>query len=282
MATIPILKLPSSGLAVAFRESTIEDCLNYCNLNDAFDESLATEYLNTIQCGTVSDSALWTAEDRRLALWWVFICTSPESTIGYEYECQHCGESHLQLVDLLDLDSEATSLTVEPFLDDKLMFNGTERAIRLHPYDGRAMVHMESLRLERDSYSPDSKEYERESARLKLFEIAHAFDFLPEKAGFLGFLSSKSDAPKSFDDALDEKYKAIASMSRISEFPLLVAAIKAAQEKLKHGLNMSFIDGQAHMVSPPLPCETKVDEKGEAMSTRLLIPFRCSVFIPTI
>lgn len=281
MATIPTIKLPSSGVAVRFRESTIADCLNYCDLNEAFDEALATEYLNSIQEGEVNDSALWTAQDRRLALWWIFICTSKETAIGYEYECQHCGESHLQLVDLLDLDNEATSLTIDPFFDEKMMFNGVERNIRLHPYDGRAMMHMEIVRIERDSYPQDSKDYAKEDARLKLYEIAHSFDFLPAKPSFFGLMKPK-ETPQTFEEALNEKYAAIASMSRISEFPLLVAATKAAQEKLKHGLNMTFIDGKAHIVSPDMPCETKTDEKGEAMVTRLLIPFRCSVFIPTV
>lgn len=281
MANIPTIKLPSSGLPVRFREATLADCLNYCDLNEAFDETLATEYLNSVQDGDVKDSALWTAQDRRLALWWIFICTSKETSIGYEYECKHCGESHLQLLDLLDLDNEATSLTIEPFFDDKMIFNGVERSIRLHPYDGRAMTHMEALRIERDSYPLDSKEYAKEDARLKLYEIAHSFDFMPAKSSFFD-LMKKKDEPQSFDEALNEKYAAITSMSRISEFPLLVAATKAAHEKLKHGLNMTVIDGKSHIVSPPMPCETKKDDKGEAMVTRLLIPFRCSVFIPTV
>lgn len=281
MKVIPTIKLPSNGRAVRFREATISDCLKYCDLNEAFDESLATEYLNSIQEGEVSDSALWTAQDRRTALWWVFICTSKETSIGYEYQCQHCGEMHLQLVDLIDLDDEATSLNIDPFFDEKMMFNGVERDIRLHPYDGRAMVHMEALRLELSGYRQGSADYIKTEARLKIYEVAHSFDFLPAKKGFFE-LKPKQEQEKTFEEALSEKFDAITSMSRVNEFPALVASVKAAHEKLQHGLNMTVIDGTAHIISPPMPCEIKTDDKGEAMVTRLLIPFRCSVFVPTV
>lgn len=282
MSMIPAIKLPSSGKSIKFREATVDDCLSYCDLNESFDEMMTTEYLNSIQEGELSDSALWTAQDRRTAIWWIFICTSKDTTIGYEYQCQHCGGSHVQLVDLVDLDDEATSLTIKPYIDDEMAFKGKYRDIRFHPYNGLAMAHMEMARIERDNYAQGTAEHIKATAKLKILEVAHSFDFQDSKPKWYDFIGTKKEREKSFEESLQEKLDVIASMSRVNEFPLLVAAAKAAQEKLAHGLNISFVDGQAHVVSPALPCETKVDGKGEAMQTRLLIPFRGSVFIPTL
>jgi hypothetical protein len=269
MSNVPIIKLPSSGKAVKFREATVEDCIAYCDLNEAFDEAMATEYLNSVQVGELSDSSLWTAQDRRLALWWIFITTSTDTTIAYEYPCGHCGEHHTQLVDLVDLDEEATSLRVKPYIDDEIQFNDVTRRIRLHPYNGLAMMHMEQHSIDHSDLEPDTTEYRKAAARLKLLEVAHAFTFTDEKE-------------KDFDKALAKKLEAISLMSRTKEFPLLAAAVISALEKLEHGLNCRFVDGRISIVSPAMPCETVKDDKGEAMYSRLLIPFQCSAFIPTI
>lgn len=262
------LKLPSNQKLIHFREPTVEDCLNFCDLNEALDESSTTLYLNTIQDGDVQNSAEWTAQDRRLAIWWNFVTTSPDITINYEYPCAHCGETHSQLIDLADLDDEAQSLTVKPYIDDKILIDSVEHKIRLHPYNGYAMEHMEEVRNLRDSFDKNSPEYKKNHAELKVLEVIHSFDF-------------RDDNSDDFKTELERKQSAVRQMSRINEFPALVAATIAAQEKLAHGLNTVFVDGQALVVSPPMPCER--DYKGEAAPTsRLLLPFQGSAFIPTI
>jgi hypothetical protein len=266
---IPTIKLPSSGKAVTFREATIEDCLNYCDVNDALDELITTEYLNSVQVGEKSDSALWTAEDRRLALWWIFVTTSKDTTIAYEYPCGHCGETHLQAVDLVDLDDEATSLKIKPYLDDRILFDDKIRLVRFHPYNGLAMMNMEQAANELDELEDGTNEHKRAAARLKVLEVAHAFDFTDTE-------------PSDFDAELAIKLEAISSMKRTTEFPDLVAAAIAAREKLRHGLNCTHENGRVSLVSPELQCENKTGEKGEALHSRLLIPFRGAVFIPTV
>jgi hypothetical protein len=267
--TIPILKLPSSGMAITFREATVEDCLAYCDVNDALDELTTTTYLNSIQVGELKDSALWTAEDRRTALWWIFVTTSKDTTIAYEYPCGHCGEAHTQLVDFVDLDDEALTLKGKPYIKDSVAFNGIAHDILLHPYNGLAMMSMEQAANELEELEAGSMEHKKAAARLKVLEVAHAFDFVYGDR-------------EEFEEELEVKLAAIHSMSRINEFDELVTAVIAAKEKLKHGLNSAFVDGRVSLISPPLSCETKTDDKGEALQSRLLIPFLGAVFIPTI
>lgn len=266
MSTIPAIKLPSSGRSIQFREATVEDCLTYCDISDDFDEAMTTQYLNSVQVGEVCDSRKWTADDRRLALWWIFVTSSKDTVIAYEYPCEHCGENHLYGLDMVDLDDEATSLSVSPHIDGTILSDGEEFKVQFHPYLGDAMVSMEQARLDIKHLDPDSAAAKRAKARLKLLELAHAFDLVEH-------------AP---EDALGFKMGLIAKMSRVNELPELTAAVLSAHEKLKHGLNTQYRDGQAFIVSPAIPCPNKQDGKGEAMHSRLLIPFRGSAFIPTV
>ena len=276
MSKIPTLKLPSNGKNVTFRASTVQDCIDYCDLNDDLDESTATEYLNRLQVGDIQDSALWTAQDRRLALWWIFVCTSPDTSVTYTAPCAHCDKEHVYVFDLADLDDEAKSLAIKPYFDDKLTFDGQERKIRFKPYDGQAMMNMEQARLERDYHPKDSKEYQRAHAHLKTLEVVHSFEF------------KDADKSLSFDEQADEKLKAVYTMERTTEFAELVAASIAAHKKLEHGLNCTFKDGQIFAVSPPMPCEDEQAVKktkasgGTVAHTRLLLPFQSKLFIPSI
>lgn len=269
MSHIPVLKLPSSGRPIKFREATVDDCLRYCDLNEDFDELMTTEYLNSVQVGEVDDSANWTADDRMVALWWIFITTSKDTTLAYQFHCAHCGDEHLQLVDFVDLDDEATSLRVKPYIDDQIAFNGEVKAVRLHPYTGMAMMDMEQAKIDIQSLTPDTSEHKRALAHLKILEVAHGFDF-------------KDSPTQSFESALNEKLDAISKMSRVNEFPELAAAVKAALGKLEHGLHTQVVDGKIAIVSPPMLCESQKDSKGEAMQSRLLIPFLGAAFIPAI
>lgn len=265
---IPAFRLPSNQkIMVQFREANVNDCLKFCNSDDRFDEQLTTRYLNAIQEGEVNDSADWTAQDRRAALWWIFVTTSADTTIVYSYPCNHCGTEHIATIDLVDLDQEAVSLNRQPFIDDTALFNDQERKIRLHPYTGRAMEQMERVNIERSNEDPESDEYKLLTATLKLYEIANAFDF--------------EDTPADFEEALNAKMDAIKAMKRTSELPLLVAAIEAAQETLHHGLAHSFNDGQLFLLSPELQCSQP--KEGQAAGvTRLLLPFQGKLFIPEI
>ncbi|MFG0449429.1 MULTISPECIES: hypothetical protein [Shewanella] len=264
---IPVFMLPSNKkITVQFREPTIEDCIEFSGLNEALSERSATQYLNLIQIGQVNDSATWTAQDRIAALWWVFVCISPDTLIPFQYTCSDCGEKHVVDIDLMDLDDESITLNCPPFIKKKLSIAGKEQELMLHHPNGRAMEHMEQQKLILSTLEPGSREHSIENAKLRVFSVAHSFS-LPGEDG-------------DFDTALENKMALINKMSRTSEYQDLVIATEAAKEALKHGLNCSVIDGEVFINSPVIYCENKPE--GQATPRRLLFPFHSQHFIPAV
>lgn len=265
--SIPTFMLPSNKkISVQFREPTIDDCIEFSGLNEALSHRTATQYLNQIQQGTVSDSANWTVLDRITALWWIFVCISPDTLIPFQYKCPDCGENHVVDINLLDLDDEAISLNCPPFIKKTLSIAGKEQEILLHYPNGMAMEHMEQHRLFVDTLEPGSPEHKIEQARQRVFSVAHSFSFPGEG--------------DDFDAELDKKMLAIGAMSRTDEYQDLVIATESAKSALRHGLNCSFSDGDISINTPVIYCEDKPE--GQATPMRLLIPFHSQHFIPAV
>lgn len=93
---IPAFPLPSNMTkTVNFRVPTVEDGMMFCELDESNEEASTTQFLNHLQDGAkgdFSDSGAWTGEDRRTALWWIFMSTSELGTIPFSYDCSHCGK----------------------------------------------------------------------------------------------------------------------------------------------------------------------------------------------
>lgn len=271
MLTIPPFPLPSQPkVKIQFRVPTVADTIDFCGIRTDLEESATTDYLRQIMAEGGPDPELWTAQDRRTALWWIFINIHDDTRLSYSYECSHCGETHHIDIDLVELDDGLLTLTGDPFIDDVVFYQGEELSARFHPLDGRAAAHLEEKRLELDGISEEQEK--RLKAEIKVLEIVHSFSLQKHEA-------------LSWDDALAAKLDMVRSMDRVREFQPLVARCLVAAEELKHGLPVEIQEGVVNVVSPPLYCETKTKEavEGEPVpATVLLLRFRAFDFIPTL
>lgn len=272
MISIQPFPRPSNpGKKIHFRAPTVADCLDFCDLRPELEEQSTTDYLNQLQEGPKDDAALWTAQDRRTALWWIFVSSSADTTQAYSYECQHCGETHRVDIDMVDLDDAVVMLDRPAYIEGEVWVNGESKPAHFHPMNGLAMAHLESLRLLRDNSEPAQKK--RLTAEIKVAEVLHSFTPLEW-------------ASLPWEVALERKRELVTSMDRDSEYPPLVAQCLFAAAELRHGLAVEIREGRVDLVSPALPCENHPAEKeaaGEpAPATVLLLRFRPIKFIPAI
>lgn len=271
MLSIPPYPLPSQPkVKIQFRVPTVADTIDFCSIRTDLEESATTDYLRQLMTEGGPDPELWTAQDRRTALWWIFINIHDDTRLSYSYECSHCGEVHHADIDLVELDDGVITLKDAAFIEDVVFYQDEELPARFHPLDGRAVAHLEAKRLELDGASEEQER--RIKAEIKVLEIVHSF-------------SLQKHETLDWDAATEAKLEMVRSMDRIGEFQPLVARCLVAAEELRHGLPVEIRDGVVDLVSPPLYCETKTKEavEGEPVpATVLLLRFRAFDFIPAI
>lgn len=271
---IPDFPLPSNPKAVIrFRVPTVADALEYAEINPDFEERTTTKYLNSLQKGDVSDSALWTAQDRRTALWWIYIGVHSDPSITFTYECQHCGKDHYQDLDLFELDKTACYLERAPFIESPQETAGKLLPWKIVPLDGRAVELMEIRRAAHlNNLTPNTPEYRAEIVRLRLMEEALQLR-LP-------------DDPEDYAAAAERRLSLLMSMDSATEYPKMAARIRQAHDVLRHGLKTVIDKGEVLLVGTDHPCSTKAKEVsedgGNVPFTNLLIGFRPSAFFPQL
>ncbi|HCN3359725.1 hypothetical protein HCH57_04055, partial [Escherichia coli] len=168
---IPKFPLPSRPeTEIQFHAPTVKDALKYSDLNPAEDEATTTEYLNSMQDGEINDSANWTVQDRRTALWWIFVNSRPDAVMTYSYECSHCGNTHHADINLSDLAQTVEILTVPPYVKTNVPVNGVPTNWILKPLTGKGAELLERMR----ASLPDMKspEYSAGVARMRIAELA--------------------------------------------------------------------------------------------------------------
>jgi hypothetical protein len=271
MAKIPAFSLPSEpATLIQFRAPTVSDSLDFCGLRKDLEEKAATEYLRQLQDAPVSDPELWTAQDRRTALWWIFMSITDDTSLSYSYECAHCGDTHHVDVDLVELDDQMIVLDVPPYITGEILVGGEPMAARFHPLDGRAVTHLEEMRLA--LADADEVQTARIRAEIKVLETVHAFT-LDAHQGM------------SWQEALAAKTALVMAMEREREYTPLVAQCLLAAEELRHGLATEIRDGEVFVLSPPLPCESDKFKEGAPElrpATVLEMRFRGQHFIPAV
>jgi len=272
MLSIPPFPLPSQPkVKIQFRAPTVADTIDFTGIRPELEESATTDYLRQLMTSEGSpDPLIWTAQDRRTALWWIYIGIHDDTRLAYSYECSHCGETHHVDIDLLELDDGVLTLSGDPFIEDVVFYQDKELPARFHPLDGRAVTHLEEKRFELTG--ADEAQTRRLKAEIKVLEVVHSFS-LQQHEGL------------SWEEATEAKLDMVRNMDRVSEFQPLVARCLVAAEELRHGLPVELHDGQVDVVSPPLYCDTKAKEavEGEPVpATVLLLRFRPIDFIPTL
>lgn len=262
---IPKFPLPSKPQTeIQFHAPTVEDALKYTDLNPAEDETTTTEYLNSMQDGEVSDSANWTVQDRRTALWWIFINSRPDPVMTYSYECRHCGEAHHADIDLNDLAETTELLTIEPYIKTEVPVKGQATNWTLKPLTGKGAELLERMRASLPD--PKNEKYHAAVARMRIAELA--------------LCTALDDDPEDFTKAANRRFDIIESMALETEFTPLVARIQLMQRDLRHGLLMAIERGTTRLILPAQKCKNA--KEGTDVSTTLYVPFLNREFIPSI
>ncbi len=258
---------------VYFRVPNVNDALTFCNISDEQEEVSSTQYLNHIQDvakqgGEINDSAKWTGEDRRTALWWIFIHTHrlPEATV--KYECKHCEEDHYINVMMPNLAENTTAFEKLPeYTFDALIDGRLTKGIKVHPLSGSSCEALEAMRGAMLMHEEGSKAWNIAHHQLDVSEIAHSVTF--------------PDQPSDEKEAIGWKVDKLLSMALDTEFRSFVAHVETGLRKQRHGLLTDYKDGRYSLIINEKNCEKAV-KAGEGESKLLLIPFRPNDYIATL
>lgn len=258
--------LPSHPFTeIVFRTPTVSDSMEYINIPDHETETVTTRYLNALQVGTVSDSAQWTQEDRRTALWWIFVNSRDEAYMTYSYQCGHCEGIHHADIDMSQLHETLSLLTVPPYMTCSIPVSGTPVNWTIKPMTGQAAELLERFRF---ALPPEDHEnYHQALTDLRLAEIVL-------------YTATDSD-PQDYNAAADHRLEMIKRMSLGHEFPALVARINLMKKELRHGLDMDVSKSGVFLNLPMQKCKTKGQEDAQLL-TKLRAPFRNTEFIARI
>ncbi|HAV1601600.1 TPA: hypothetical protein JG832_002491 [Enterobacter hormaechei subsp. xiangfangensis] len=272
---IPVFTLPSNPEKEAlFRMPKVSDAMSWANASPDTEEANITRYLREmLVAGQDHDPQLWTAQDRWTALWWIYINSRLDPTVTVQYECEHCAtgdgkDTHFYDCDMSVLIDTIGLLTVEPFTAVEIPVDGEIKQWLIRPLDGRAMEHLERVRL---ALPPDDDPtYQNELDNLEILELAHQ--------------AHLADQPEDFMEAAALRFELIQEMAVDTEFSVLAANVELARRSLAHGLEMRIQHGETTLMLPDHPCPTIAKEKGEAFApkTRLFTPFRPRDFFPVI
>lgn len=261
---IPDFPLPSNtSVSITFRSPTVADCMAFAELDTAFEEQLTTQYLNTLQVSDLNDSGNWTGEDRRTALWWIFISSREDKSIGFSYHCDLCDEDHYPVINMTALGATAVTITGKPFRDIEFKHGDKVYAAKVHPLSGYSLEHLEQLKNARNSFTVGSVQYKKAANTLSLFEMLHSFDIDAQSVDQ--------------DEALAFKKALVESMDVDREFRPLAVSIEIALREMRHGLLTKYQDAGYLMLAQRSPCA----KEGDSLQP-ILLPFRAGMFIPII
>lgn len=262
---IPLFPLPSNpAKEITFNMPTVADAMNLTSSDARYEERVTTRYLNELQPkDKFSDSAEWTAQDRRTALWWIFTNSRIDTMLTSSYACEHCGNTHFVDVDMRKLELIGIVLLEHASEEHGCDVNGIHYPFRLTNLNGHAMMHLEEART---MLPPeDAPNFREEWINLRVMEVAHQLR-LP-------------DDPPDYLEATQRRYELLKAMALETEFQPLVASLQLYNRKNQHGLAIVINKGVTSLVLPPTRCKNW-DKEGEAPLTPLLMPFRVNNFLP--
>ncbi|HFU2857326.1 TPA: hypothetical protein ACGQ50_000866 [Enterobacter cloacae] len=261
---IPLYPLPSNpAKEIKFDMPTVQTAMAYCSVDASQEEQITTRYLNELQPQGEqwSDSAKWTAQDRRTALWWIFSNSRVDTILTSSYECKHCGDIHYVDVDMRELELTGVNTLEDTWEAFECTVKGKPYPFTIVPLNGHAMMHLESVR---NQLPPeDAPNWKEEWINLRLMEVAHQLQLPNEPADLM--------------EAAKQRYELVTSMELDTEFKPLVAAIQLFNRRTAHGLAININKGVTSLILPPHRCKAK---EGEAPLTPLHMPFRAVHFLP--
>lgn len=254
---IPPFSLPSKPIRkIAMREATVADALDFCDVDPEMEEVIATFFLDRVQLpgeGFVS-SKTWTADDRRLGLYWYWLHTTSDASAQFRYDCGYCGKNHSISYDMKKLADGYK--TIAGKAEREFEFMGEPVVIR--PLTGADMEALEQMRRQ---ILPDMapKDSNTIHSRIRLMSLIRS----------LYFFSVGID-----ENRIEANEKKILSMT-MTELDSLADISAIKMKEMDHGLESVIDDGRI-LLTIRVQCDTSGSE------TLLRVPFRSFVNIPMV
>ena len=268
------MPLPSNPKTVVhFRVPTVDDAISIAEADPSFEEAITNQYLRDIQDykknigGEIFEPTQWTIEDRKFALLWIFAQSREDREIPLSYECRHCDTRHTVLIDVADILETSTTIVgadkrpIE-FLKKSKMYEATVK-----PINGAEAEYLEVLRIERDAFEEDTKEFRMRDIALKRVETAFSFVL--------------DDEPDDEDKVLDYRLNFLRTMPLDTDYRSLAAKLEKALREMRHGVPVRYHNGRYLIIHRAKNCDVAID-KGDSEQITLLVPFRPRHFIPKL
>lgn len=259
---LPLFSLPSNpSKKIVLRESTVSDALDFCDSDPNMEENLTTVFLNRVQVNDpvhgFLDAGKWTADDRRLGLFWYWLHTTEDPVSQFEYKCRHCGKVHSISYDMRKLGDGYRAIAGKA--EREITFKGEQVLVR--PLTGADVEALEAMRL---SITPEMRqggEARKITTRIRLTALMRS----------LWFSSTGID-----EDRLEANEKKILALS-MKELAQLSDMAAAKMQEMEHGLETVFDEDEGRIF---LTIRVKCSEKGG--ETLLRVPFRSFINIPMV
>mgnify|MGYP005991548919 CR=1 FL=1 len=279
MNKLPPFTLPSCAKKqYVFKEPTVADCVEFSGLQEIREEALTSVYLSHLLEGD-GDPRDWTAEDRRTALWWIWVHINTESEdatkLKFDYHCPHCEKEHATKVDLVELDEGLVMLDKLPEKTGCVPYEGKELEFKIKPLTGHDLEAIEELRVERSYLDNEVSEFAQLSAKIRTMELAGCIEFLDE---------DNQDKPVS--ERIEARLNRIMSFPKERVFRPIAQQVMLHLASAHHGLDCIYEEGSVKLISPPNRClnyeAPEGAKEGAVPSTVLHLDFRPNNFIPAV
>lgn len=270
MSILPDFELPSDpSKTIRLREATVSDAIDFSEINSDCEEEATTLFLERLQPkDRYSDPRLWTAEDRRFALFMYHLNTTQYTDFPLEWVCDRCTKDknrlvkHVTAISLAEMIKEYIPIDGRPVRD--VVHEG--HAILVHPILGKDAELLEKTYLGIKLKEKTGESVRKERTQLLFLRLLCCIDI-------------PALAPEATPDERRPKVEEFITRMSISEFRDFRPKILSAMESLRHGLRSTFSDGQILLESPVIYCPEDTAKEG---GIRLQFPFRAFQYIPVL
>lgn len=263
---IPPFAMPTKqSNVILFDVPTVQVCIDYAELSPDMEQEIATGYLDRLNSAydgsdPSASSLYWTMQDRKAALYWIFLYVSDDTVMSTAYKCR-CDETHAVEFDLQDL---AEQVTIGEINKTEVYRTSDDIDFYITPLFGWAEQHLEEMRLHIDGEATAQQKAEIKVMRALL-------QVLPVEA------TDKS--PKELIDHLIELKERIT----IADYKKLSNNIQTYNKKHSFGLQLNVNSvGEVELLAPVFDCTNENEEVRANIKTRLRIPFRSYDYITKI
>lgn len=264
MKALPPIERPDNpSQKIYMREALVHETISFVEVSTDHEEECTTLFLNTVQAHQkfFSDSKDWSAQTRRVALFWYWIHTAKpaDQAVSFTYRCPECGEEEKAFFDMKQLAEGFRKIQGKP--ERSIDFEGALLVVR--PLVGTGMENLEKMRIVMNQMDTDG-DRQKQRFLIQLQQRLLSFDLAKDK---------EPDPEKRND-----KKMAWINDLTASQLDSLISMIDSAQTEMNHGLEGEIRDGRVLLLSPPLFCKDS-EPGGKGEGTRVLFPFRDYIII---